>query len=54
VRNDALIKLRSFLEANLAGVEAHLRAQGDDSEESEEVVLELRRILHKEASTDQV
>jgi hypothetical protein len=43
------------LEANLAGVEAHLRAHGDDSEESEEVVLELRRILHKESSAiDQV
>ena len=52
VRNDALIKLRSFLEANLAGVEARLRARGDDGEdgdnEGEDVVQELRDILDKE------
>lgn len=47
VRNDALIKLRAFLEANLAGVEARLRDQGDD-DEGDDVVQELRDILDKE------
>jgi hypothetical protein len=48
VRNDALIKLRAFLEANLAGVEARLRDQGDDDDEGDDVVQELRDILDKE------
>lgn len=50
-RNDALIKLRSFLEANLGKVEAALKDDGED--EAEEVIAELRRILHKD-SGDQV
>ncbi len=50
-RNDALIKLRSFLGTNLGKVEAALKADGE--EEAEEVIVELRRLLHKD-SGDQV
>jgi hypothetical protein len=51
VRNDALIKLRAFLEANLAGVEAHLRAASDDGDEGEDIVRELRNLLDKEPAS---
>jgi hypothetical protein len=50
-RNDALIKLRSFLGTNLGKVEAALKAEGE--EEAEEVIVELRRLLRKD-SGDQV
>jgi hypothetical protein len=50
VRNDSLIKLRTFLEANLASVEVHLRSQSED-DEGEDVAQQLRRLLHHESST---
>jgi LytS/YehU family sensor histidine kinase len=49
-RNDALIKLRKFLETNLNAVEAFLRKENEDAEE---VIDELRRILRKDGE-DQV
>jgi hypothetical protein len=50
-RNDALIKLRAFLEANLAGVEAHLRAASDDGDEGDDIALALRSLLAKEPAS---
>ena len=51
VRNDSLIKLRAFLEANLAGVEAHLQASSNDGDEGDDIAGELRNLLAKEPAS---
>ena len=51
MRNDSLIKLRAFLEANLAGLEAHLQAASNDSDEGDDIAGELRNLLAKEPAS---
>jgi hypothetical protein len=51
VRNAALFKLRAFLEANLAGVEARLQAASNDGDEGDDIARELRNLLAKEPAS---